>query len=286
MAQDARNCVDNHGEYDVVDGRAGFPEWHDRIPSSATSARDNEFMRQLSLFGRTELQEMRDRTRSRRHSAAGDAFRREHECRRAWGLQRRHADRLRRADPHHAGAPAAPATTNNRTRPADPHRTAPQTTPPANPAHPADSHHDRCGTTRGIDNPPPRADRPTPRSGPRAPATTRAATTRPWPSDGPGHVSRPRSSRPIHSPPCPPTHSPPHRPTHSPPYPPAHSPPRRPVTRQPAQAQPRSPRPAAEPPRRSSTGLTRRRERADISRADPPRAAKPPVKATPGGPPT
>src|ERR1700749_3322702 len=53
-------------------------------------------MGQLCLFGRAEITAMRDRTAARNYSPAGDAFRREHERHRAWGLQRRHADKLRR----------------------------------------------------------------------------------------------------------------------------------------------------------------------------------------------
>jgi hypothetical protein len=50
----------------------------------------------MSLFGRAEITSMRDRTASRNYSAARDEFRREHERHRAWGLQRRHAEKLRR----------------------------------------------------------------------------------------------------------------------------------------------------------------------------------------------
>jgi len=39
---------------------------------------------------------MRDRTRSRRHSPANEAFRQEHQRHRDWGLARRHAEKLRR----------------------------------------------------------------------------------------------------------------------------------------------------------------------------------------------
>jgi len=46
---------------------------------------------------------MRDRTRARNYSAIGDEFRRDHERRRAWGLQRRHAERLRHVRERQAG---------------------------------------------------------------------------------------------------------------------------------------------------------------------------------------
>ncbi|HTJ35288.1 MAG TPA: hypothetical protein VL738_18845 [Dactylosporangium sp.] len=60
-------------------------------------------MRQLQLFTSSELAAMRDRTRSRRYSPAGEEFRREHARQRAWGLARRHAEKLRRL---RAAAPA------------------------------------------------------------------------------------------------------------------------------------------------------------------------------------
>ena len=52
--------------------------------------------RQLQLFTSAELAKMRDRTASRNYSAERDEFRRDHERRRAFGLARRHAERLRR----------------------------------------------------------------------------------------------------------------------------------------------------------------------------------------------
>jgi hypothetical protein len=58
--------------------------------------RDNCLMRQLSLFTPAQLVDMRDRTASRNYSPSRDEFRREHERHRAWGLARRHAERLRR----------------------------------------------------------------------------------------------------------------------------------------------------------------------------------------------
>ena len=60
-------------------------------------------MGQLSLFSRAELAGMRDRTRARNYSASRDEFRRDHERRRAWGLQRRHAERLRHVREQQAG---------------------------------------------------------------------------------------------------------------------------------------------------------------------------------------
>lgn len=65
-------------------------------------------MRQASLFGRAEIAAMRDRTASRNHSPARDEFRREHERHRAWGLQRRHAEKLRRLRQSRSAAAPAP----------------------------------------------------------------------------------------------------------------------------------------------------------------------------------
>ncbi|REF96819.1 hypothetical protein DFJ67_2812 [Asanoa ferruginea] len=50
---------------------------------------------------------MRDRTAARNYSAAGEEFRREHQRHRAWGLTRRHAERLRRAADRDSRPPAA-----------------------------------------------------------------------------------------------------------------------------------------------------------------------------------
>ncbi|TWG20789.1 hypothetical protein FHX34_103318 [Actinoplanes teichomyceticus] len=63
-------------------------------------------MGQLSLFSRMDLAGMRDRAGSRNYSPACDAFRREHERRRLWGLRRRHAEKLRRVGTAPLTAPA------------------------------------------------------------------------------------------------------------------------------------------------------------------------------------
>ena len=60
-------------------------------------------MRQLELFSRAELAGMRDRSRARNYSASRDEFRRAHERHRVWGLQRRHAERLRQIREREAG---------------------------------------------------------------------------------------------------------------------------------------------------------------------------------------
>ena len=90
-------------------------------------------MRQLSLFDRATTASMRDRTRSRNYSPERDEFRREHERRRYWGLQRRHAEKLRRL---HDG-PTPPAN-DDQPRPTPPPPAAPapaavSTPPPASP---------------------------------------------------------------------------------------------------------------------------------------------------------
>jgi hypothetical protein len=66
-------------------------------------------MRQLELFTVAELSAMRDRTRSRRYSPANEQFRREQARRRAWGLARRHAEKLRRAQDRRDEAAREPA---------------------------------------------------------------------------------------------------------------------------------------------------------------------------------
>ena len=53
-------------------------------------------MRQLELFSRTQLSVLRDSSKARHRSPEVDAFRREHERRRAWGLRQRHALKMTR----------------------------------------------------------------------------------------------------------------------------------------------------------------------------------------------
>src|SRR3954471_17960542 len=72
-------------------------------------------MAQLELFSRSQIAAVRDRTASRNYSPAGEAFRREHERHREWGLRQRHGRRLMylriygeaaAAADHSAGEPA------------------------------------------------------------------------------------------------------------------------------------------------------------------------------------
>jgi hypothetical protein len=51
-------------------------------------------MAQLELFSRSQIAAIRDRTASRNYSPAQEAFRREHERHREWGLRQRHGRRL------------------------------------------------------------------------------------------------------------------------------------------------------------------------------------------------
>jgi hypothetical protein len=77
-------------------------------------------MRQPSLFTRSQLAEMRDRTAARNYSPAADEFRRDHERRRAYGLARRHAQRLRHARCRRADASDTDTPTPSNTPPDSP----------------------------------------------------------------------------------------------------------------------------------------------------------------------
>ena len=88
-------------------------------------------MAQMSLFSRVEIAKMRDRTAGRNYSAERDAFRREHEKHRAWGLQQRHAAKLRRLQRDRSVSLAGPAKREDHTRAAMPVRR-----PPARPTEP------------------------------------------------------------------------------------------------------------------------------------------------------
>ena len=68
-------------------------------------------MRQLQLFTTAQLAKMRDRTAARNYSVESEEFRRNHERHRAWGLERRHAERLRQLREKRRAAlePAGPA---------------------------------------------------------------------------------------------------------------------------------------------------------------------------------
>jgi len=76
-------------------------------------------MRQLQLFTTAELAKMRDRTKARNYSPERDEFRREHERRRAFGLARRHAERM-----YNSFQRAASASEKDRKDPTSPPRAA------------------------------------------------------------------------------------------------------------------------------------------------------------------
>jgi hypothetical protein len=87
-------------------------------------------MRQLSMFTPAQIAGMRDRTASRNYSPGREQFRHEHERHRAWGLARRHGERLRRLHPPTARA-SAPAQHNRIQGPSAPRASAPATPAPA-----------------------------------------------------------------------------------------------------------------------------------------------------------
>jgi len=84
-------------------------------------------IRQLQLFTTAELAKMRDRTKARNYSAERDEFRRTHERHRAWGLARRHAEKLRRLYGRSADPRPAATSKDDRTEDPSPARTAPPT---------------------------------------------------------------------------------------------------------------------------------------------------------------
>ena len=90
----------------------------------------------MSLFDRATTTAMRDRTRSRNYSPERDEFRRDHERRRYWGLQRRHAEKLRRlhGGPTPPTAPPDQPLPTPAPPPAVPTAAAAPTSPPAFPA--------------------------------------------------------------------------------------------------------------------------------------------------------
>jgi hypothetical protein len=136
---------------------------------------DNSCMRQLALFTVAELSAMRDRSRSRRYSPANEQFRREHARHRAWGLARRHAEKLRRAQERRDEAALEPA-------PSQPPAASEQAVPFADDPGPdgRDTMTDRPPVS-GTDRAPASGTDPTPTDGTdRAPASG----TEPAPTDG------------------------------------------------------------------------------------------------------
>src|SRR5690349_23852732 len=88
--------------------------------------RKNSCVAQLSLFSRSEIAGMRDRTARRNYSAAAEEFRREHERHRQWGLAQRHGEKLRRLRFSRSGLTTAPTPGSGLAR----------STPPAPPPAP------------------------------------------------------------------------------------------------------------------------------------------------------
>src|SRR4051812_18827382 len=109
-------------------------------------------MGQLELFSRSQIAAVRDRTASRNYSPAQDAFRREHERHREWGLRQRHGRRLMYLRIYGEGAAPADRTTG---QPATQTPT-PAPAPPPEPARGprpavAATHPDVREPTRGRD---------------------------------------------------------------------------------------------------------------------------------------
>jgi hypothetical protein len=137
---------------------------------------------------------MRDRTASRNYSPERDQFRREHERRRAYGLQRRHAERLRRL---HESRPAN-GTCRQPGRPDVPWADDAPRTLGVTPSRPRD-----VPRTREAPQPAPPCDIPPARNVPRArevpqpapPATSRQGAASPHP----GHPTCPHRPRPATS---------------------------------------------------------------------------------------
>ncbi len=86
-------------------------------------------MRQLQLFTSAQLAVMRDRTASHSYSPQGEIFRREHARHRAWGLTRRHAEKLARLRP--TGPASKPAAMSNAPAPQAEKLARPRPTGPA-----------------------------------------------------------------------------------------------------------------------------------------------------------
>jgi len=108
--------------------------WHDRVLTWRGRGAGQFWYGQMSLFNRAEIAGMRDWSAARNHCPERDAFRREHERHRAWGLQQRHAAKLRHVRRERSAPPTDPATRSDPTRPASPGRPTRQTQTPHTPA--------------------------------------------------------------------------------------------------------------------------------------------------------
>ncbi|MCW2137929.1 hypothetical protein BXY51_002472 [Actinoplanes cyaneus] len=110
----------------------GIIFWCVPMLTSAFREGDNLMVAQMSLFSRSELAGMRDRTLSRNYSVEREEFRREHERHRAWGLRQRHTRKLVRSGWSASAAWAAVTAGEDQLRQAVPAVPAPpQTADPA-----------------------------------------------------------------------------------------------------------------------------------------------------------
>jgi hypothetical protein len=184
-------------------------------------------MRQLQMFTTAELAVMRDRSASRNYSPAAEEFRREHERHRAWGLARRHAERLRRVRDN-------PRDTQERHPAEDCRPVQTQSQNVSHPRRPASGERTRCSasssTGRAEANPPTALSSPDHRSGqvtsPKPMLATGEARPAPPPGDrrlapvgtrqsAPAGVHRPGPSTNHHPGPSA-NHQPRPRPNHQP----------------------------------------------------------------------
>jgi hypothetical protein len=152
-------------------------------------------MGQASLFSREVLAAMRDRTASRNYSAVGQEFRRAHERHRAWGLQRRHAEKLRRLRQSGSAAATAPADGG-----VEIHRATPTSTPVVNePQSSALAGHTASATTsrRAVETPQ-RSPNNTPPPAATQASRPRATLAASHPSEG--APSSPHRSRAVGTP--------------------------------------------------------------------------------------
>ena len=111
----------------------------------------------MSLFSRSGIAGMRDWSAARNHCPERDAFRREHERHRAWGLRRRHAAKLRHLRQNRPEQPAVPTARSDPPPSASLARQTPTLQTPT-----------RAGTIPATRHPGP--------TGPNPAETTRAAT--------------------------------------------------------------------------------------------------------------
>lgn len=161
---------------------------------TAVSARewDNYRVGQLQIFTTSQLAKMRDPTASRSYSPGRDEFRRTHERHRAWGLARRHAERLRhvrgRAGDPSTAATTRPGRTSQPDSPRRPEPTCPRQATSAPPTRKTPDQPRLKATARDTSPRHPASPRPArnPHAGPARPAPitrTTPTVTPPSPHD-------------------------------------------------------------------------------------------------------